>query len=136
VCEPRDTYVLEDAELPLMVFGALGLVRPGRVIEVDGLRIPLPRVADLIVEKLLTDRTGEKGVRDLLVVAGLLATSGSGDLDELVARVQTLSDESRHSILSNLTLLSLTEARPAMPDPSPFRAEIERLLSRIEGGRE
>ena len=136
VREPRDTYVLEDAELPLMVFGALGLVRPGRVIEVDGLRIPLPRAADLIVEKLLTDRTGEKGIRDLLVVAGLLATSGSDDLDELVALVQTLSAESRHSILSNLTVLSLTEARPAMPDPAPFRAEIERLLSRMEPSRE
>lgn len=34
--EASETYVLEDPELPLMVFGPLGLLRPGPVIEVEG----------------------------------------------------------------------------------------------------
>jgi len=41
---------LEDPELPLMVFGPLGLLRPGPVVQAPGLRIPLPRTAGLIVE--------------------------------------------------------------------------------------
>jgi len=49
--DASETYVLEDPELPLMVFGPIGLLRPGPVIHVKGLRIPLPRPADLMVEK-------------------------------------------------------------------------------------
>lgn len=48
-----------------LVFGPLGLIRPGRILQLHDLRLPLPRVGDLIVEKLLTDRTGEKGARDV-----------------------------------------------------------------------
>jgi len=37
--EAGETYVLEDAELPLMVFGPLGLLRPGPVVEVEGMGV-------------------------------------------------------------------------------------------------
>ncbi len=130
--EPGETYVLEDAELPLMVFGPLGLLRPGPTVDVGGLRVPLPRTADLMIEKLLTDRTGEKGARDLLVVAGLLAVASGNDLREFVQVSRGLSGESRHAICSSLTLLSLLEGRPGMPDPAPFRHQIQRLLSSLE----
>lgn len=131
--DASETYLLEDPELPLMVFGPLGLLRPGPVINVEGLRIPLPRTADLMVEKLLTDRTGEKGARDLLVVAGLLTAASPSDLDEMVARAGGLRSESRHTVRSSLTLLSLIEPRDGMPDPSPLRAQVAQLLARIEG---
>jgi hypothetical protein len=55
-----DTYVLDDPDLPLMMFGPLGLLRPGPIVALGDLRIPLPRVAGLMAEKLLTDRTGER----------------------------------------------------------------------------
>jgi hypothetical protein len=80
----------------------------------------------------LTDRTGEKGARDLLVVAGLLATASSGDLIEAVSVARGLSAESRHAICSNLTLLSLMDARPGMPDPAACRPQVRRLLAEIE----
>jgi hypothetical protein len=131
--DASETYLLDDPELPLMVFGPIGLLRPGPVIEVDGLRIPLPRPADLMVEKLLTDRTGEKGARDLLVVAALLATVGPAQLDEVLATVYGLSEESRYTVRSSLTLLSLMESHVGMPDPSPFRAQVTHLIARIEG---
>lgn len=134
--EPGETYVFEDPELPLMVFGPLGLLRAGSVIEVSGLRIPLPRAADLIVEKLLTDRTGEKGARDLLVVAGVLAVAADDDMVELVEIARGLSHEARHAIRSSLTVLSLMEGRPGMPDPVPFRHQVAQLLSRLEERRE
>jgi hypothetical protein len=130
--DASETYVLEDPELPLMVFGPLGLLRPGPVLDVEGLRLPLPRTADLIVEKLLTDRTGEKGARDLLVVAGMLVAATRADLDELENVARGLSAESRHAIRSGLTVLSLMEARPGMPNPAPVRDHVTRLLSRIE----
>lgn len=130
--DARETYVLEDAELPLMVFGTLGLLRPGRVVDVEGLRLPLPRVADLMVEKLLTDRAEEKGARDLLVVAGMLAAATPADLDEVVTVARGLSAESRHAICSALTVLSLMTSRLGMPDPVPVRVQVTRLLSRVE----
>ena len=118
--EPSETYVLEDVELPLMVFGPLGLLRPGSVIDIGGLRVPLPRPADLIVEKLLTDRTGEKGVRDLLVVAGLLGITRVADLDELVFVASGLSAESRHAISSSLTLCSASSDSTISPKISRY----------------
>jgi hypothetical protein len=130
--DASETYVLEDPELPLMVFGPIGLLRPGPVLDVEGLRIPVPRPGDLMVEKLLTDRTGEKGARDLLVVAGLLATVGPADLDDMVSTVRDLSAEARHAVRSGLTLLSLLEPHAGMPDPTPFRAQIMQLLARME----
>lgn len=85
-----------------------------------------------MIEKLLTDRTGEKGARDLLVVAGLLETAGPADLDEMVTRTGSLSADSRHAVRSGLTLLSLMEPRAGMPDPLPAREQITRLLARLE----
>ncbi len=81
--DPMEAYVLEDARLPLLVFGALSLVSRGAEVEIAGTRLVLPRPAGLLLEKLVTDRTGEKGERDLLVALGVLATSASEDLDEL-----------------------------------------------------
>ena len=81
--DAADTYVLEDDVLPLLVFGQLSLMRPGAVVEVDGARVPLPRAAGVMLEKLLTDRSGEKGERDLLVVLGVLLEAGEDDLQEL-----------------------------------------------------
>ncbi len=132
--EAGETYVLEDAKLPLMVFGPLGLLRPGPLVEVEGLRLPLPRTADLIVEKLLTDRPAEKGARDLLVVAGLLATASGATLDGAASVAAGLSAEARHAICSSLATLSLMDARPGMPDPVPVRHHVQRLLKAIEGG--
>ncbi len=132
ITEADETYVLEDAELPLMVFGALGHLRPGPTVEVEGVKVPLPRPAGLILEKLLTDRTGEKGARDLLVVAGLLSVSTPPDLAELAMLARRISAESLHAIRSSLTVLSLMESRPGMPDPVPFRPQIARLLAEIE----
>lgn len=111
-----------------MVFGPMGLLRPGQIVDIDGLRVPLPRIADLVLEKLLTDRTGEKGSRDLLVVAGLMMVARSGDLDEMVVIARGLSVESQHSICSSLTVLSLMESLPGMPDPVPLRQAVQDLL--------
>ncbi len=107
--------MLEDAELPVMVFAPPGLLRPGPVVEVEGLRVPLPRTADLVVEKLLSDRPGEKGVRDLLVVAGLLVSATDADVAEVVSIARSLSAEARYAICSSLTALSLLPARAGMP---------------------
>ncbi len=131
--EPGDTYVFEDPELPLMVFGPLGLLRPGRIVDVEGMRVPLPRVADLMVEKLLTDRTGEKGARDLLVVAGLLSEATPSDLEQFLEGACGLSFESRHSVVSNLTVLSLMDGQPGMPNPKTVRPQVTSLLRALEG---
>jgi len=132
ICDASETYVLEDPDLPLMVFGPLGLLRPGPVLELEGLRVPLPRAGDLMAEKLLTDRTDEKGARDLLVVAGMLIAATPADLDELIHVAAGLSAESHHAICSALTLLSLMEGRAGMPDPAPVREMVTHLLSRME----
>jgi hypothetical protein len=127
-----ETYVLDDPELPLMVFGPLGLLRPGPAIELEGLRIPLPELAGLAVEKLVTDRTGEKGARDLLVVAGLLAVARPEDLDAIVRLSRDLLAESRYAVQSALTILSLMQPHAGMPDPAPVRDRVRLLLSAIE----
>lgn len=129
--DPSEVYVLEDVELPLLVFGALSLVSAGDEIELEGMRVPLPRPGGLLLEKLITDRTGEKGERDLLVALGLLATAGPGDLDELAAMYLRLRPELRHVVRSNLTILSLIGPRDGMPDPRPRRAEVAALLHRL-----
>lgn len=130
--DPADAYVLEDDRLPLLVFGALSLVSAGSAIELGGTRVPLPRPAGLLLEKLITDRTGEKGERDLLVALALLATAGPGALDELESGYRRLSPELRHAARSNLTILSLLEPRAGMPDPRPRRADVAGLLQRLE----
>ena len=84
------------------------------------------------MEKLLTDRTGEKGERDLLVALGLLMTATPEDLGEAETTYGRLSQELRHAVRSNLTILSLLEARRGMPDPGPRRADVAALLRRFE----
>lgn len=132
--DPTDAYVMEDDQLPLLVFGALSLVSPGVEIELAGTRVCLPRPAGLLLEKLVTDRTGEKGERDLLVALALLTTAAAPDLDELEETYRRLRSELRHAVRSNLTLLSLIEPRPGMPDPRPRRADVSALLRRLEAG--
>lgn len=127
-----ETYVLEDSELPLLVFAQLGLLRPAPPVIVAGLVIPVPRVAGLLVEKLITDRSGEKGDRDLLVVLGLLLVATDGDLDEVHELYRQLSPELRYCAKSNLTMLSLLEPRAGMPDPTLHRALVAKLMARLE----
>jgi hypothetical protein len=130
--DPAEAYVLEDARLPLLVFGALSLVSRGAELEIGGTRLALPRPAGLLLEKLVTDRTGEKGERDLLVALGVLDTSTTQDLDELETLYRRLRPELRHAVRSNLTILSLLAPRPGMPDPQSRRAEVAALLRRLE----
>jgi hypothetical protein len=130
--DPAEAYILEDDRLPLLVFGALSLVSRGAEVEIAGTRLALPRPAGLLLEKLVTDRTGEKGERDLLVALGVLATSSPADLDELEDLYRRLRPELRHAVRSSLTILSLLAPRSGMPDPRPRRAEVAMLLRRLE----
>jgi hypothetical protein len=132
IVDPIDTYERPDDTLPLMVFGPLSLLREGPPVIVGDLRIPVPRRAGLMLEKLVTDRTGEKGDRDLLVVAGLLETAAPSDLAELEAVYALLEPELRHAVRSNLALLALLQPRAAMPDPRRHRESVARLLARLE----
>jgi hypothetical protein len=130
--DPAEAYVLEDDRLPLLVFGALSLVAPGARIEIEGTRVSLPRPAGLLLEKLVTDRTGEKGERDLLVALGVLSTCALNDLEEMEGAYRRLRPELRHAVRSNLTILSLLGPRSGMPDPRPRRESIVSLLARLE----
>lgn len=129
--DPAEAYVFEDERLPLLVFGALSLVSRGAEIEVGGTRVALPRPAGLLLEKLVTDRTGEKGERDLLVALGVLCTSTPADLAEAEKLYRGLRPELRHVVRSNLTILSLLAPRAGMPDPEPHRATLAALLERL-----
>lgn len=131
ILDPADTYERPDDRLPLMVFGPLSLLEPGKMLDIDELHIPLPRPAGAILEKLVTDRTGEKGDRDLLVVSGLLEMTTSNDHAELEALYNKLPAELRHAVRSNLAIASLLQARPGMPDPMPRRATFAKLLERL-----
>ena len=134
--DPADAYVLEDDRLPLLVFGALSLVRPGASLEIEGVTVRLPEPAGLLLEKLVTDRTGEKGERDLLVALGLLEAASPADFDDLEAMYRRLRAELRHTVRSNLTLLSLLEPRAGMPDPRPRRAEVAALFRRLDAAEQ
>lgn len=127
-----ETYVHEDPELPLMVFGQLALLRPGKTLNLEGLTVPLPHPAGLILEKLLSDRGGEKGDRDLLVALALLLVSGREDGEELGMEYRRLRPDQRYSVRSALTVLSLMEPRMHMPDPVPHRALIASILRKLE----
>ena len=63
---------------------------------------------------------------------GMLITAAPGEFDEIIRVAGGLSAESRHSICSALTVLSLMERHAGMPDPAPIRETVKRLLSRIE----
>jgi hypothetical protein len=131
---PDRIYALADDRLPMMVFGPLSLVRPGREVTVEGVRMRLPRVAGLVLEKLVTDRSGEKGERDLLVALGLLVMADANDLVEIVSEYRSLAADLRHAVRSNLTVLSLLAPHQGMPDPRPRRAAVADLLRRLEAG--
>jgi hypothetical protein len=92
---------------------------------------PLVEFRDRLIETLLTDRTGEKGDRDLLVVAGLLSLMTGRDVDELVLAHGSLAPELRHQVCANLTVLSLLPGRAGMPDPVGVRARIADLVRRL-----
>lgn len=130
--DPAEAYVLPDERLPLLVFGALSLVTPGATLEIEGTAVPLPRVSGLLLEKLVTERTGEKGERDLLVALGLLLSASPEDVAEAVEAYRGLRPELRHAVRSNLTLLSLLGPRAGMPDPEPGRRDVADLLRRLE----
>jgi hypothetical protein len=130
--DPSEAYVFDDERLPLLVFGGLSLVRPGPCFLVEGTRVALPRPAGLLLEKLLTDRSGEKGERDLLVALGVLLGSTPADLDEVAVAYRSLRAELRHAVRANLTILSLLQARDGMPDPRPRRTDVAALLTLLE----
>ena len=132
IVDPMDSYEKPDDRLPLMVFGPLSLLSEGPSLEIDGLHIPMPRPSGLAVEKLITDRSGEKGDRDLLVVAGLLCHMAETDVAHVTALIRSLTPELRHAVRSNLTILSLLGSRPAMPDPRLVRDAVARLLRELE----
>lgn len=134
--EPLEAYVLEDDRLPLLVFGALGLVSRGQEIVIAGTRLTLPRPAGLLLEKLVTDRTGEKGERDLLVAVGILAAVTPADGDEFLRLYRGLRPDVRHMVRSNLTILSLLQRHAGMPDPLPHRTALATLLARLEAAEE
>jgi hypothetical protein len=126
-----ESYVLEDPELPLLVLGNLSVLRPGQPIEVEGLRVPVPRPAGLLLEKLISERSGVKGDRDLLVVLGLLMVTSEGDLDEFCEAYDQLPAELQYTVRTNLTVLSLLEPIAGMPDPTTHRRLVAHLLERL-----
>jgi hypothetical protein len=132
VSDPGRAFVFDDTELPLLVFGALSLLEPGQPAEIDDLKVPLPEAAGLMLEKLLTDRSGIKGDRDLLVVLALLLVSQSESLEKLAAGYRLLAPEHRYTVRSNLSALSLIAGVAGMPDPAPHRALVASLLRRLD----
>jgi hypothetical protein len=130
--ENNDSYVLDDPTLPLLVFGLLGFLRPGLTIDASGVQIPLPRPAGLAVEKLLTERSGLKGERDLLVALGLLMQCGEADLKETEELFRNLPAEARSLLLGNLAMLSLLRPLADMPDPVRGREFVNTLLNRLQ----
>jgi len=125
-------FVVEDAELPLLVFGALSLLRQGAILDIEDLNVPVPRLAGLLLEKLLTERVAEKGARDLLVVVGLLTVMRAADLEEIEEEYADLPKELRYAIRSNLTVLSLMQGVDGMPDPQTCRTRVATLLRQLE----
>jgi len=108
LADPDDSYLLEDAELPLLVFGLLSLAGKGRLCQVEAIELTLPSNA------------------------GLLLTAGEEDLVEVESLYLRLRPDLRYAARSNLSLLSLLEARRGMPDPRLHRARVATLLRRLE----
>jgi hypothetical protein len=129
--DPSESYPFADDTLPLMVFGGLGWLRPAPRVDVDGVLVPLPRAAGLLVEKLATDRTGLKGDRDLLVALGLLLVSRDEDLLEARSVYRDLSQEARHAVRVNLGILALLPPSPGVPDPTSHRARVAAFLASL-----
>ena len=129
--DPTESYPFADEVLPLMVFGGLSGLRIGQLLDVDGVRVPVPKVSGLLIEKLVTDRTGLKGDRDLLVALGLLLLSGEADLAEARALFERLPTEARHTVRMNIEVLALLPPSPGVPDPTPHRARVAALLASL-----
>jgi len=127
-----DVIPVEGAQLSMLVFGTLGLLRPGRSLELDGMVIPVPARAGGMLEKLVSERSGLKGDRDLLVVLGILMNADETDMKQLSEAYAGLPDELRHSARTNVTLLSLLEPVAGMPDPRTQRERVHALLRRLE----
>jgi len=127
-----ESRVLDDPVLPLMVFGPLSLLRPGPRLVLEGMAVPVPALSGLLVEKLVTERSGMKGDRDLLVAMGLLLVARDHDMEETAVLFRSLPAELRHAVRSNLTLLSLMQPVRGMPDPTPHRRLIADLLRTLE----
>ena len=130
--ETSESYELQDDRLPMLVFGLLSLLEEGPTIEVGELRVRVPRPAGLLLEKLLTERSGLKGERDLLVALGLLMVSDDADLQEAVEIFSDLTSEQRATVVGGLTVLSLMKPIPEMPDPSAAREHVVRFIERLE----
>jgi len=130
--ENSDSYVLDDSTLPLLVFGLLSLLKEGATIETAGVRVRVPKPAGLLVEKLLTERSGLKGERDLLVAMGLLTQCSESDLGEVETLFEALSADARTMLLGNLDVLSLMHPLPEMPDPMRGREDVQSLIRRLE----
>jgi hypothetical protein len=67
-----------------------------------------------------------------LLTAGAIATMAPADLDQLERECLGLPADLRHQVRSNLSILSLLDARPGMPDPRPHRPAVDGLLRRLE----
>jgi hypothetical protein len=130
--DSAESYVLDDEQLPLMVFGLLSHLREGMELRVEDVRARLPRPAGLLLEKLLTERSGLKGQRDLLVALGLILTSRREDLDELTELFTGLGQEQRANVVGSLTILSLASPVDGMPDPRAARGTVAALIERLE----
>lgn len=130
--ESSQSYVFEDDRLPLLVFGLLSFLEEGALLELGDVRVRVPRPAGLLVEKLLTERSGLKGERDLLVALGLLLVSDEGDLQEMVSLFGRLAPDQKRAVVSGLTVLSLMKPMPEMPDPEAGRAQVAKLVTRLE----
>jgi hypothetical protein len=130
--ESSESYVFEDDRLPLLVFGLLSLLEEGALLEIGDSRVRIPRPAGLLVEKLLTERSGLKGERDLLVALGLLLVSGEEDVREVVDLFTRLAPDQRRAVVSGLTVLSLMKPLPEMPDPETARERVAALMHRLE----
>jgi hypothetical protein len=135
ISDTAESYVFEHDRLPLLVFGLLSLLREGRELVVGDVHARLPRPAGLLVEKLLTERAGLKGQRDLLVALGLLLVAEEADLEEVVRIASSLPAAQRGALQSALVVLSLAQPLDGMPDPAGARDRVARLLDRLEPRR-
>lgn len=135
VDDATESFPFEHSTLPLMVFGALSWAPRARTIEVEGVRVPLPSLAGLLLEKLATDRSGLKGDRDLLVALGVLLGMTEADHVELETRLSALSTTAKRNLTANAGLLSVLGPSPGVPDPTAHRARILALLARVERAR-
>lgn len=115
------------------LIATLRAVQP--VLDVPGVRVPLPSLAGLLLEKLATDRSGLKGDRDLLVALGILLGMTDDDHVELEARLSGLPTAAKRNLTANAGLLSVLGPSPGVPDPTPHRARVRDLLVLLEAAR-